>query len=140
MEASASWSLDSDAHRFEKMESGINARAIDFAKIGRLFLNNGNWNGKQIISEIWVTESTKPDTISDPAQFYQYMWWVENSQKESNYHFFAFGKYGQYIYVIPEKNMIIVRHGYESGYDGWTDLKIIEYIIIIINKCLSYYF
>jgi CubicO group peptidase (beta-lactamase class C family) len=104
------------------MESGINARAIDFAKIGRLFLNNGNWNGKQIISEIWVNESTRPDTITDPAQFYQYMWWVENAQKEGNYHFFAVGKYGQYIYVIPEKNMIIVRHGYESGYDGWTDL------------------
>ncbi|MCC2647921.1 MAG: beta-lactamase [Nitrososphaeraceae archaeon] len=122
MEASASWSLDSDAHGFEKMESGINARAIDFAKIGRLFLNNGNWNGKQIISEIWVNESTRPDTITDPTQFYQYMWWVENAQKEGNYHFFAVGKYGQYIYVIPEKNMIIVRHGYESGYDGWTDL------------------
>lgn len=42
MDAPASWSLDSDASGFEKMESGINARAIDFAKIGRLFLNNGN--------------------------------------------------------------------------------------------------
>jgi CubicO group peptidase (beta-lactamase class C family) len=50
-EASASCSLDSDAHGFEKMESGINTRAIDFAKIGRLFINNGNWNGKQIISK-----------------------------------------------------------------------------------------
>ena len=123
MEASASWILDSgDAHEFEKMESGINARAIDFAKIGRLFLNNGNWNGKQIISEKWVNESTRPDKITDPVPFYQYMWWVENAQKEGSYQFFAVGKYGQYIYVIPEKNMIIVRHGYESGYDGWTDL------------------
>jgi CubicO group peptidase (beta-lactamase class C family) len=43
-------------------------------------------------------------------------------RKEGNYHFFAAGKYGQYIYVIPEKKMIIVRHGYESRYDGWTDL------------------
>jgi CubicO group peptidase (beta-lactamase class C family) len=51
MEASASWSLDSDTNRFEKLESGINAKAIDFAKIGRLFLNNGNWNGKQIIGK-----------------------------------------------------------------------------------------
>jgi hypothetical protein len=43
MEAPGSWSLNSDASRYEKMESGINARAIDFAKIGRLFLNNENW-------------------------------------------------------------------------------------------------
>ena len=50
------------------------------------------------------------------------MWWVENAHKEGSYHFFAVGKYGQYIYVISEKNMIIVRHGYRSEYDGWTDL------------------
>ena len=77
MDAPASWSLDSDASGFEKMESGINARAIDFAKIGRLFLNNGNWNSNQIISEKWVNESTRPDTTTDPAPFYQYMWWVD---------------------------------------------------------------
>ncbi len=41
MEGPASWSLDSEASGFEKMESGINARAIDFAKFGRLYLNNG---------------------------------------------------------------------------------------------------
>ncbi len=48
MEYPASWSLDSEASGFEKMESGLNGRAIDFAKFGRLFLDNGNWNGKQI--------------------------------------------------------------------------------------------
>ena len=52
----ASWSLDEAG--FEKMESGINARAIDFAKIGRLFLNNGRWQGEQVISEPWIAEST----------------------------------------------------------------------------------
>jgi CubicO group peptidase (beta-lactamase class C family) len=60
--------------------------------------------------------------ITDPAQSYQYMWWVENAQKDGDYHFFAAGKYGQYIDVIPEKSMIIVRHGYKSGYDSWTNL------------------
>ena len=84
MEAPGSWSLDSDASGFEKMESGINARAIDFAKIGRLFLNNGNWNGKQIISEKWVNESTRPDTTTDPAPFYQYMWWVDTTTATSS--------------------------------------------------------
>jgi CubicO group peptidase (beta-lactamase class C family) len=110
MEAPGSWSLDSDASGFEKMESGINARAIDFAKIGRLFLNNGNWNGKQIISEKWVNESTRPDTTTDPAPFYQYMWWVDtttatssSSRDISHHNFYAAGNYGQFIYVIPEK-------------------------------------
>ena len=123
MDAPASWSLDSVASGFEKMESGINAKAIDFAKFGRLFLNNGNWNDKQIISEKWVKESTRPDVTTDPAPYYQYMWWVDPlSGNGTHYNFYAAGKHGQFIYVIPEKDMIIVRHGYESGYDSWTDL------------------
>jgi hypothetical protein len=43
------------------MVSGINARAMDFAKSGRLFLFNGSRSGQQIISEKWVIESTSPD-------------------------------------------------------------------------------
>jgi len=46
MEYSGSWSLDSKASGFEKMEAGINGRPIDFAKFGRLFLEEGNWNGQ----------------------------------------------------------------------------------------------
>jgi len=45
MQYPASWSLDSERSGFEKMESGINARAVDFAKFGRLFLENGQWFG-----------------------------------------------------------------------------------------------
>ena len=47
MEAPASWSLDSERSGFEKLESGLNARAIDFAKFGRLYLNRGHWEGEQ---------------------------------------------------------------------------------------------
>jgi CubicO group peptidase (beta-lactamase class C family) len=123
MDAPASWSLDSGASGFEKMESGINARATDFAKIGRLFINSGNWNGKQIISENWVNESTRLDSTTDPSQFYQYMWWADPLSAEStHYNFYAVGNYGQFIYLIPEKNTVIVRQGYEFGYDNWTDL------------------
>ena len=49
MEADGSCSLDSTQSAFEKMESGINARAIDLAKFGRLYLNRGEWNGKQVV-------------------------------------------------------------------------------------------
>ncbi len=49
MEYPASWSLDSKGG-FEKMESGFNARSIDYVKLGNLFPNEGRWNGKQIVS------------------------------------------------------------------------------------------
>src|SRR5215213_3735835 len=93
MEADGSWSLDSKKSGFEKMESGVNARARDFARFGMLFAKEGNWRGKQLISRRWVEESTRPDTTMDPSQDYQYFWWV-NTPNGKN-HFSAQGNYGQ---------------------------------------------
>src|SRR5215218_7122379 len=60
MEADGSWSLDSTKSGFEKMESGVNARARDFARFGMLYAKEGrNWRGKQLISRGWVKESTR---------------------------------------------------------------------------------
>ena len=61
MEYPALWSIDSEQDDLEMMYVLLNARAIDFAKFGQLFLNKGNWNGKQIIPERWVIESTTRD-------------------------------------------------------------------------------
>src|SRR3712207_8167965 len=58
MEADGSWSLDSKNSGFEKMESGVNARARDFARFGMLFAKEGSWEGRQLISREWVKEST----------------------------------------------------------------------------------
>ena len=123
MEADGSWSLDSKEDGFEKMESGVNARARDFARFGMLFAKEGNWRGKQLISRVWVEESTRPDTSADPSRDYQYFWWV-NTPNGKN-HFSAQGNYGQYIYVAPEKDLVIVRLGKEEGEQGygyWTEL------------------
>jgi CubicO group peptidase (beta-lactamase class C family) len=131
MEYAGSWSLDNGQPGFEKMESGINARAIDFAKFGRLFLEHGNWNGTQVLPAAWVSESTERDPSIDTASFYstapfhpipgagyyKYMWWgmVRNN---GSYDFYARGNYGQFIYVSPEKNLIIVRNGEDFGIPG----------------------
>ena len=72
MEFNGSWSLDSQESGFEQMQSGINARAIDFAKFGRLYLKNGSWNGKQVIPSAWVAESTQEDGSLDRASYYLY--------------------------------------------------------------------
>jgi CubicO group peptidase (beta-lactamase class C family) len=130
MEHPASWSLESEKTGFELIISGINARAVDFAKFGRLFLNNGNWNGKQIISAGWVNESTSPglndhrvwhsDTYwKDLNGYYKYQWWGRLSP-DGTYHYTALGKFGQFIFVAPQENMIIVRFGIDyGGVDDW---------------------
>jgi CubicO group peptidase (beta-lactamase class C family) len=125
MEADGSWSLDSKKSGFEKMESGVNARARDFARFGMLFAKEGrNWEGEQLISRSWVEESTRADATTDPSLEYQYFWWVDTPGSKKN-HFSARGKYGQYIYVAPEKDLVIVRLGKEEGeqgYDYWISL------------------
>ena len=125
MEAPASWSLDSETNGFEKMESGINARAIDFAKFGRLYLNNGSdWNGEQTISEKWVSTSTSANSTNDPSMEYQYGWWIYPPQDDvdNNRHFSARGNLGQFIYVALEERLVIVRHGYDFGNVNWISL------------------
>jgi len=136
MEYPGSWSLDENG--FEKMESGINARAIDFAKFGRLFLHNGDWNGAQVIPAEWVAESTQAEPSVDYANYYyddfifangqgyyKYMWWGIQRDKQ-NYDFMALGNHGQFIYISPQKNLIILRFGESygeiTGADGWVDL------------------
>jgi len=123
MEADGSWSLDSTKSGFEKMESGVNARARDFARFGMLFAKEGNWEGELLISRGWVKESTRADTNTDPSLDYQYFWWVNTPDGKN--HFSARGNYGQYIYVAPEKDLVIVRLGKEEGkrgYGYWTSL------------------
>lgn len=115
MEYDASWSIDRKKNGLEKTFCCINARARDFAKIGRLYLNKGKWNGNQIVSLKWVEESTKADNTNGGANFYKYQWWLPSSNGE----FMAEGILGQFIYVNPAKNLIIVRLGKNEGEADW---------------------
>lgn len=133
MEFDGSWSLDSKASGFEKMESGINGRAIDFAKFGRLFLRKGDWDGFQVIPMNWVMESTQEDHSVDLNTYYQelkihelmdgyykYMWYgLPRGDGEDD--FSAVGNLGQFIYISPQVDLIIVRNGERYGlhYDEW---------------------
>lgn len=135
MEYGGSWSLDSQASGFEKMETGLNARPIDYAKFGQLYLNGGIWDEVQVISSKWVADSTQldPSTYNQDyyavsgqtiygelGGYYSYMWWGL-LRGEAGYDFSALGDHGQIIYVAPSKNLVIVRIGYEWGFSGSDD-------------------
>lgn len=117
MEYDATWSLDKE-DGLEKTFCCINARARDFAKIGRLYLNKGNWNGKQVVPEEWVNQSTVADTTEGGAAHYKYQWWLSEPEGA----FAAKGILGQFIYVNPAKNLIIVRLGKNYGGVNWDSL------------------
>ena len=123
-EADATWSLDSEASGFEKMESGVNARPRDFARFGLMMRHDGRWNGRQIVSEKWVREATAASTTADPAPFYQYLWWVGPEDPDGTASYFARGKYGQTIGVFPDEDVVIVRLGtIDAGVDWPANLQ-----------------
>src|SRR5690606_15577430 len=115
MEYDASWSIDQKKDGMEKTFCCVNAVARDYAKIGRLYLNEGAWNGEQIVSRDWVKASTGVDTSKGSARFYQYQWWLPTGSGD----FLAQGHLGQFIYVNPAKDLVIVRLGKNNGGVEW---------------------
>jgi len=142
-EYDALFALDSKKSGFELMPSMLVARAIDYAKFGRLYLNNGKWNDKQVISEQWISESTMedrsiprkyyPDYMGSGVNrtFYKYQWWG-HANNDSTYSFLAVGNLGQTIYIIPHEKIIIVHCGnsnelYDAKNDLWHLERLIQY-------------
>ena len=120
-EGAASWSLDSEVTAFEKMESGINARAVDFLKLGLVFGHSGQIAGRQVVPESWVAEATRRDVSRDPSLDYQYFWWTLFEDGT----FAAIGNFGQLIVVNPARDLVLLRMGRSYGgsnYLGWTNL------------------
>jgi CubicO group peptidase (beta-lactamase class C family) len=113
-EHNAYWSLD---HKDgdEKAYCCFNSNARDFARIGKLYLDSGRWNNKQVVSEKYVLESIQPAATIDKDsnsknERYGYSWWLLPNYKDHKI-FYARGVFGQYIITIPDLKMIIVRLG-----------------------------
>lgn len=119
MESDASWSIDSKKHQNVKSFCCLNARARDFARFGRLYLNKGNWEGRQIVPIEWVESSFKVMNDSRDSQNYPYTYQWRVVEEGA---IFAKGVLGQYIYIYPSKNIIIVRFGKKAGKMNWPAL------------------
>ena len=114
--------------------NGFAMNVYDMAKFGELYLNNGTWKGKQIIPEQWVKDSTSVQfTRSSGSANYGYQWWVRTFGTQNHPAYFAQGHYGQYIFVVPELELVVVL---TSHYEGNTSIywKIMN---DIVNACES---
>ncbi|MBF8457646.1 serine hydrolase [Kaistella sp. G5-32] len=108
MEQNAEWNTDDFG--MEKTFCCLNSSSRDFAKLGQLFLNDGKFNGKQILNSNFIEEMRTPTKLSKEA--YGMGLWINNDSSIKHYYFR--GIYGQYIIIIPEKQMIIVRTGMDK--------------------------
>ena len=85
---------------------GIFINSEDHARFGLLYLNNGVWDNKRIISKEWIDKSLNPSTTNPE---YGFMWWLNtewNNLPDNLYYGSGFG--GNYIVVIPDENMVVV--------------------------------
>lgn len=110
----AFWSLDHE-NGMEKAYCCFNSNARDFSRFGLLYLNKGNFNGKQLIDSNFVTAActaTKNvDEDGKPNNCYGYQWWMVDYK---GYHIpYCRGILGQYIIVIPDLKIVAVRLGHD---------------------------
>lgn len=111
MENDALWQIDHTTDGIEKAYCCIASNARDFARFGKLYLQNGIWNGQQILSSEFVQKSIEP-RFADSTQ-YGYGWWLENYKNHAVY--YMRGHLGQFVIVLPESDIIIVRLGHLKG-------------------------
>lgn len=105
----AHWSLDK-VDGDEKAYCCFYSNARDFARIGKLYLQNGRWDSTQVLSSAWVKKSTTPHRLPENGKAtdqYGLQWWIYNDI------YYCRGILGQYIIVDPTNNMIVVRLGHD---------------------------
>lgn len=122
MESPGYWIVDGQG--MEMAFGGLNATARDYAKLGQLYLNDGRWQGQQLVPEAWVKASIVADAphltveASDFNMGYGYQWWLMDGD-EGEYS--AIGVYNQFIYVNPTRDLVVVKLSAFSDYAASAD-------------------
>ncbi len=120
---------------------GLSVSLRDYARFARLYLKEGNYNGEQILSREWIRDSldmsadySKPGSNYDAynAIGYGYQWWMPDGQEGE---FMAIGVYGQWIYVNPSKQVIIVKTGADPNFmEKGYELKHVAFFRAVADK------
>ena len=93
---------------------GLHLRPMDFARIGYLYLKNGQWNGDSIFTETWSQRASIPRAFVSSYYNYGLHWWLFTNQADAvrqlypNDVFFAWGNSGQHLYIVPHLQLVVV--------------------------------
>jgi len=112
-EQNAQWSLDYENGEVKSFCCFF-ATARDFARLGQLVLNQGTFDDIFVVSEQYIKDATKPadylvNNENNKIENYGYHFWIYNYEGHKIPYFR--GMWGQYIFVIPDKNAVVVRFG-----------------------------
>lgn len=131
MEQDAIWSTDQSG--MEKTYCCIHATSRDFAKLGQLFLNDGEFDGQQLLNREFINEMKNPTKKSN--EIYGMGFWINNDNPVKHYYFL--GLQGQYIIMIPEHKMVIVRTGSYNNLPK-TDRGRPDQVRFLVNETVKF--
>jgi len=113
-----------DGENMEVTMGGLQASLRDIAKMGRLYLNGGNWNGNQVVPEAWIAASIdtnaphlapgRDNPNSETPFGYGYQWWIPVEPRGD---FYAAGIYHQFIYIDPSSGIVIAKTSANKGFN-----------------------
>jgi CubicO group peptidase (beta-lactamase class C family) len=101
----------------------------DLAKVGQMLLNNGKWNNHQILSREWIEAATKGRTTIEGFD-YGYFFWLQHEKK----YYWTWGAGGQFIFVVPEKSLVVVITSEQFADNQNTTIEQASYLVETIMK------
>ena len=110
-------------------EGGLFLNGTGLAKIGYLYLRNGAWDGKQVVSQEWVKQSLTPFIDAEEGFKYGFKWWLLPRTDRKGYVWMARGFGGQRLMVFPEEDLIAVFTGWEILKDPAGDRDLVNQIL-----------
>lgn len=129
------WLTDDEG--MEMAAGGLQATARDYARFGRLYLQGGEREGRQIVPAQWIEESLsadephlQPAAHPDYPVGYGYQWWLPESERSE---FAAIGVYNQFIWIDPSRDLVIVKLSANPSYgsadieNSWRELETFEF-------------
>ena len=135
MEHDGLWIIDGQG--MEMALGGLNLTLRDFAKLGSLYLHDGTFNGQQIVPSSWVADSRtmdQPHLLPGNDFGYGYQWWMVGGDSGE---FMAMGVYGQYIYINPETNTVIVKNSANPFYNDTSYIPSSDFAHLALFRALS---
>jgi CubicO group peptidase (beta-lactamase class C family) len=118
------WTWEEDAKGLPIGGWGLRLTPRDMARFGYLFLRQGQWDGRQVVSAEWVSRATRRHVSTDGELGYGYQWWIDADGKG----FAALGRNGQMIYVRPDADLIVVTTA--GGVDHAEIYRLIETYVL----------
>jgi CubicO group peptidase (beta-lactamase class C family) len=113
-------------------EGGLYLSPRDLAKIGFLYLHEGEWDGRRILPRDWVRDSIRESTKANPPYGYGYQWWTIPGPPEA---FLAWGYGGQLLIVVPKLDLIAVFTGWNIyGHRELEPRDALSRVLASVNK------